>query len=504
MAGDEATTHQRWAHLRFSIVGPLLAAPPRRGELEAELERLAAKEWLHPVTSQPVRFARSTIQRWFYAARRETSDPVGILRRKIRKDAGQQSSLNADLRRVLEAQYRAHPRWSYQLHADNLDVIVNENPRWGPMPSYSSVLRYMKAHGWIRQRRVRGKTTPGMERAQARLEAREVRSFEVEHVFGLWHLDYHMGSHPIVTAEGEWTKPLLLAILDDHSRLVCHAQWYLTETAEDLVHGLSQAFLKRGLPRALLTDNGSAMIAAETRQGLQRLGIIHDTTLPYSPYQNGKQETFWAQVEGRLLAMLENYPDLTLAFLNEATQAWIEMEYHREIHSETGLPPLKRFLESPSVGRPCPSMEDLRLAFCQQITRTQRRTDGTFSLDGIRFEIPSRFRHLKTIHVRYASWDLGHVHLADSHTDTVLTRIYPLDRARNADGLRRRLESDNAVTAEASAVPEDRIAPLLRKLIQQYSATGLPPAYLPQTPRERLRTQARQGAAINEKENHES
>jgi hypothetical protein len=184
-----------------------------------------------------------------------------------------------------------------------------------------------------------------------------------------------------------------LAILDDHSRLVCHAQWYLSETAEDLIHGLTQAFLKRGLPRSLMTDNGSAMIAAETRQGLQRLSIIHETTLPYSPYQNGKQETFWSQVEGRLLAMLDNYADLTLAFLNEATQAWIEMEYHRAIHSETGQTPLKRFLESPGVGRDCPSAETLRLAFTQQTTRTQRRSDGTVSLDGTRFEIPSRFQH---------------------------------------------------------------------------------------------------------------
>jgi hypothetical protein len=28
------------------------------------------------------------------------------------------------------------------------------------------------------------------------------------------------------------------------------------------------------------------------------------------------------QVEGRLMAMLEDVPDLTLEFLNEATQAW--------------------------------------------------------------------------------------------------------------------------------------------------------------------------------------
>ena len=76
---EKARTHQRWAHLRFSIVGPLLAAPPGRGELEAELKKLAAKSWLHPVTGQPAHFSVSTIQRWYYAARAEKQDPVGVL-----------------------------------------------------------------------------------------------------------------------------------------------------------------------------------------------------------------------------------------------------------------------------------------------------------------------------------------------------------------------------------------------------------------------------------------
>jgi hypothetical protein len=31
---------------------------------------------------------------------------------------------------------------------------------------------------------------------------------------------------------------------------------------------------------------------------------VHETTLPYSPYQNAKQEAFWTPVEARLLAML--------------------------------------------------------------------------------------------------------------------------------------------------------------------------------------------------------
>ncbi len=50
----------------------------------------------------------------------------------------------------------------------------------------------------------------------------------------------------------------------------CHLQWYLEETAEVFVHGLCQALMKRGLPRSLLTDNGSPMLAGEVEEGLHR------------------------------------------------------------------------------------------------------------------------------------------------------------------------------------------------------------------------------------------
>ena len=112
----------------------------------------------------------------------------------------------------------------------------------------------------------------------------------------------------MLTPNGQWLRPIALGILDDHSRLCCHIQWYLSETAEDLVHGLSQAIQKRGLPRALLTDNGAAMVAEEVIEGLLRLGIVHERTLPYSPYQNGKQEAFWGTLEGRLIKMLDGIP----------------------------------------------------------------------------------------------------------------------------------------------------------------------------------------------------
>jgi transposase InsO family protein len=117
---------------------------------------------------------------------------------------------------------------------------------------------------------------------------------------------------------GEWRTPILFGVLDDHSRLACHLQWYLAESAANIAHGLSQAMQKRGLPRAAISDKGSAMTAAEISEGLARLGIRHQTTLPYSPYENGKQEVLWGSIEGRLMAMLEGIDDLTLGRLNPA------------------------------------------------------------------------------------------------------------------------------------------------------------------------------------------
>ncbi len=479
MADNEngGSRHARWAHLRFSIVGPLLSAPPSRGDLAAEIDRLSAKTWRHPVSGKPVRFGFSTIERWLYRARAERTDPVAALRRAVRSDRGQHRKMDPKLREALLGQYGAHRKWSYQLHVDNLRVLCEQDRRLGAMPSYSTVLRFMKTHGLMRLKKIKS-GTPGAERAQARLDTREVRSFEAEYVNGLWHLDFHHGSRQVLLPDGRRETPLLLGVLDDHSRLCCHLQWYLAETAENLVHGLGQAIQKRGLPRALMTDNGAAMTADETVEGLGRLGVIHDKTLPHSPYQNAKQEVFWAQVEGRLVAMLEGVRELTLAMLNEATQAWAEMEYNRDVHSEIGQAPGRRFLDGKSVGRPSPSSEALRLAFMACERRTQRKSDGSISVQSIRFEIPSRYRHLERLTIRYASWDLGHVILIDEATDTVLARIYPVDKARNADGQRRSLEPVAAPVTSAP-VAEPGMAPLLRKLLAEYAATGLPPAYLP-------------------------
>ena len=467
---------ERWAHFRFSVIGPLLAAPAQRGELQDQLQQLAAKKWRHPITGNGILLGLSTIERWYYKALRSKSGPVEELKRKVRSDHGKHPALSLSLAELLVGQHRQHPSWSYQLHADNLAVLVEQNPQLGPMPSYASVLRFMKSHGLFKRPRRGPVHSPGAQKAEHRYQSREVRGYEAEYVNGLWHLDFHHGSLRVLLADGHWVYPILLGILDDRSRLCCHAQWYLAEGAEELCHGLGQAFQKRQLPRSILFDNGSAMIARETEQGLTRLSILFENTLPYSPYQNGKQESFWGQIEGRLLPMLEGVADLTLAQLNEATLAWIEMGYNRKVHSETGQTPLHRFLNDKDVGQPCPSSEKLQQAFMAEVRRSQRRSDGTLSLEAIRFEVPSRYGHLEELWVRYASWDLSTVYLCDPKTGAILCRLYPQDKKKNAEGLR---APKTPVMTPPEPVASPGIAPLLQKIISQYAATGLPPAYLP-------------------------
>ncbi len=467
----------RWARLRFSIIGPLLAAPPAPRELHAELVQLAAKTWRHPLSGLDVAFGVSTLERWYYAARR-ANDPVAALKDRLRGDIGRFPSLSPPVIDTLTTQYREHPGWTMQLHFDNLCAALKGDDV--AIASYPTIRRYLKAQGMFRQAQPK-RATAGALAARDRLERLEVRSFEVDHVCALWHLDFHHGSRRVLTRQGEWVKPMLLGVIDDRSRLVCHLQWYLDETAESLIHGLSQAFMKRNLPRALMTDNGAAMLAEETTAGLAKLGVLHQTTLPYSPYQNAKQESLWGRVEGRLMAMLEGEATLTLDALNLATQAWVEQEYHRTRHSEIDATPLAHYLAGPNVARPCPASAVLAASFRIEVKRKQRRSDGTVSLNGARFEIPSRYRHFEHTHLQYARWDLSRVDLVDPRTGAILCPVKPLDKSANANGQRKRLAQ---ATTDLSPLQPTGMSALMIELLADYAATGVPPAYLPTTDKE--------------------
>jgi hypothetical protein len=110
-SNEDLPDRDRLAQLRFAVVGGLLACPPAEGELQSALEALAARTWRHPFTGLDIRFGTSTIQRWYYAARR-AAEPVSVFRNQVRQDIGRFPSFSPEAAQALRVLYAEHPGWN--------------------------------------------------------------------------------------------------------------------------------------------------------------------------------------------------------------------------------------------------------------------------------------------------------------------------------------------------------------------------------------------------------
>ena len=126
-----------------------------------------------------------------------------------------------------------------------------------------------------------------------------------------------------------------------------------------------------------------------------------------------------------------------------------------------------------------PDAGALRAAFRISVKRTLRRSDATVSVEGVRYQVPKPWRHLRELSLRVARWDLASVDLVDGRSGERLSTLYPLDKRRNAEGLRRRTEpgdDDGGTSAPAAA---QQPAPLLQRILDEQAASGLPTLWLP-------------------------
>ncbi len=100
-------------------------------------------------------------------------------------------------------------------------------------------------------------------------------------------------------------------------------------------------------------DNGSAFVDAWLLRACAKLGVrlVHST--PHRPQGRGKIERFFRTVRDQFLVEVAETTaeDLTaggldhagaLMELNRLFTAWVEVEYHWLVHTETGQSPLQR------------------------------------------------------------------------------------------------------------------------------------------------------------------
>jgi putative transposase len=322
-----------------------------RGRL---VRALAAREHAGP-DGRSVRVARGTLDEWIRAYRASGFEALVPRPRRVSPRTPA---------RVLElaiALKREHPdRTAAQVHA--IMLATGES-----VPHVRTLQTHLARAGLN-------------IRADGRTPSKVFGRFEADAPNELWTGD---GLHgPRLAATGR--RAVLVAFIDDHSRLLVGWRWVRGEDVFGLEAALRPALMARGIPRAVLVDRGSAFVSSQLLRACAVLDarLIHAS--PRAATTKGKIERFFRTVRDQFLVELEHRDDLELAELNRLFGAWVEVVYHRRQHSETGQAPLERFA---AIGAPVlPTPARLREAFLWSETRTVTKT-ATVSLHGNDYEV---------------------------------------------------------------------------------------------------------------------
>jgi len=403
MAGNsQAMETALW---RYQMIAPLLNLERGRGLLKRELDRLSRREHEHPVRGV-VRIGRGTIEEWLYTYRREGLD--GLLPR-VRRDKGVSRRIDDEVAEAIVELAESRPELDGPIL---LQELASQFPRAGRLPSLSTLYRFLRARG-LDQRR-----------APAR---RDHRAFAFDLAGDCWQADVMYGPR-IPARDGMRRKSYLIAILDDASRLIAHAQFYFEQHLSSLKDCLKQAFLKRGLPRRLYFDNGQIFRSRQVLALAARLGIQILHTRPYQPQGRAKLERWFGTVRRGFLPQVDVDRLEGIEALNRQLFAWIEGHYHQRPHRGIeGETPLDRWLRLSEGIRPLPAEVDLDQLFLEETSRRVAK-DGTIRLRGKVFEAGPRWIGQR-IRVRFDRFDLRRVTLVDDGDE--YQEIFPVDLSGN-------------------------------------------------------------------------
>jgi len=392
------------ALFRYEIIAPLLSITGPRGALKREISRIAAKQHDHPRRGL-IAVCAGTIEEWLLRYRRGGLDG---LEDKRRRDLGKSRRIDAELADALIELAEGRP----DLDGPGLLSELAAKPEDVALPSLSTLYRFLRSRG-LDQRRAPGR--------------KDHRAFAFDLAGDCWQGDVMYGP-ALPTKDGQRRKTYLIAILDDATRVIVHAEFYFEQHLRSLKDCLKQAMLKRGVPRRFYFDNGQIFRSRLLLALCARLGIQLIHTRPYQPQGRAKLERWFLTVRRSFLTRIDCDQSGGLDELNRLLFAWIEGEYHQRPHRGIGgETPLDRWLKLSDGIRPLPLDVDLDALFMDETTRRVAK-DGTLALKGRRFEAGPRFIGRK-VEVRFDPFDLRSVLVYMDSGESL--RAFPVDLAAN-------------------------------------------------------------------------
>jgi len=437
----DETLREQIALFRHGVIAELVSRPLAPREKEKLLCAITEKTWTIP-GSERTRIGRSTVRDWI-----ELYQTHGFegLKPGPRTDAGQSRAIPEEVQDLLLRLRGERPRATL----DSLIRAVHLSGRVAPTLrlSRSSVHRFFTA-----------RAVPAKEAASAEPDA---LAFTFPHVNDLWTSDLMHGPRLLVPGRRDGGKTYLYAFLDDASRMVPFAAFYLAENAACFQDSLKQALLRRGLPRRLYCDNGATFRTHHLQVICATLNISLIHSRPHRPRGRGKIERFFRHVRTAFLPHLTTEILADLAELNRVFWAWLEAEYHQTPHG--GLDektPLDRFLEDQALIRPAP--EQLEAWLRMKVTRRVGR-DRTVHLDGRLYEAPDGYAG-ETVDVLYDPYDPSRpVHFCCKGQSTE-EPLHRLDLATNAT--LRRLARDREPAKQAPTTGISYLALIAKKFYE--------------------------------------
>jgi putative transposase len=347
------------ATFRFSVIADFVNGQSfARGQKAQLMREKTEREWVIPF-SEKTRIAKGTILLWINLYE-HGGGRLDSLKPRTRADKGQFRAISDELKNALLSLKATNKDLTLPAMLEKLGSSVLGDAH------LSTLYRFLSQEF--------------QEPAAASFE--DKRKFEVEHPNQLWQCDVLHG--PLVKMpQGPMKKSYLIAIIDDHSRLVTHAQFYLSETLESLKDCIRQAIELRGLPVKFYVDNGACYRAGNLEHCLASLGISLSHSKPYVPQGRGKIERWFGTVRLSFLPVYADRP-LTLPVLNERLEIWVD-KYNSTQHSTTKEVPYDRHRKSLSCVRPAP--KDL-LDFFRHSEERKVRKDRTIQIHSQIYEVP--------------------------------------------------------------------------------------------------------------------
>jgi len=399
------------ALFRYGLIAPLLHRPLERGEITAHLKACAAQTHQIPYSKRNT-VDPKTIGEYLAGFRRGGFD---ALKPQIRNDAGRPRLIPEEVVQKAIALREEVPGRS----ASTIIQILRRDPE---VPAdLRLVPRTLRG---ILNRR-------GKSREVLASQAKAFRRFEREEANALWQGDMLVGPYlPDVDRPGKYRRTALFCFIDDHSRLIPYGEFFFEETLPRLERVLKISILRRGIPRSLYVDNGKVYVSTQLAAVCASLAIRQVHSTPYVPNSRGKIERFFGTVRSQFLSEVEAASIGTLEDLNASFQAWIEMIYHRRVHSETEQTPLERFqasIVSIEVRKADPVQ--LRQAFLWRERRKVTRT-ATISLQGNRYGVDPILAG-RQVELRFDPFDLAEVEIWQDGRFVAHGQVQKMERDRH-------------------------------------------------------------------------